>query len=1075
MRSLYSLLTLMLVLTVGLRLEAQNNSNFTEFTIEDGLVMSQIESIVQDDEGNLWVGTIGGLSQYDGQEFTNFTQKQGLAEDWISRCYFSKQSNTLWLGHRGGGISIKKTGEDRFTDLKIESHTKYSTVTAFAEDKNGNIWIGVNKVGVLKFDVKSNEVTAIKGSQSEIITSLVADKNNVLWVGSANGVMLVNIENGSVMHRLDQSNELNDNMVNNLCLAMEDEVWIATTYDGIVRVKIPSTTADYKKTLSKKYLNQEDGLTSNFVTEIYEDQKHNVWIGTKQSGIMQFSPLKDKSKENGFAKGDINVFSNKFEMRYYLANDFFEDREGNLWMGTEFGLLKYMGELFKIYDQHDDLINNLVWSILEDNDGNMWFGTSEGVSKFTFPILKGHKQYHNPTVKSYTTRNGLPENIVTAMYQDSKGKIWMGTESNGVFTINQGGVVTRKWNVANGLSDNKIFSINEDKDGNIWLGTGSGVSVIDANGAVKKYNAKDGLGGDKVYAVFTDSKGRVWLGILGGNLTVFESGKFKTFGAEEGVPQKFIIGVTEDNNKNLWFAAYSEGVLKYDGTSFKKYSLEDGLYSNSLHFITCDNENNIWVGQNVGVEKFDASSGKFVLYGKQQGFVGMETNENAVYKDRAGNIWFGTIRGVVKFNPEKDVINLKEPVTNIKSMSIYMHDIPMEDGVSYDYDQNYITFYNKGVCLTNPKEVYYKYKLEGFDDEWTVAMKRSSITYSNLAPGKYTFSVMASNNNGVWNKEPATYSFKITPPFWKTWWFYTLCVIVVVSAVVTYIKAREKRLRETQAKLEHLVEVRTEELQKEKEIVEKQNHNIKESINYARRIQEAILPPDNVVQKLLTESFILYKPKDVVSGDFYWMHKQGTKTYVAAVDCTGHGVPGAFMSLIGYNILEKVINENQKLSPSDILGKLSVEIATVLRQDDENATVKDGMDLALCSIDESNMELEFAGAYNPLYLVRKKELTELKGNKVPIGKGSAKKGVDFDNQKASLEKGDVIYLFSDGFPDQKGGPKRKKYYYPPFRDYLISISELPLEEQKNKLEQELENWRGDVEQFDDVLVLGIKV
>ncbi len=183
--------------------------------------------------------------------------------------------------------------------------------------------------------------------------------------------------------------------------------------------------------------------------------------------------------------------------------------------------------------------------------------------------------------------------------------------------------------------------------------------------------------------------------------------------------------------------------------------------------MTCDNENNIWIGQNIGIEKFDAASEKFILYGRKQGFNGIETNENAVCKDASGNIWFGTIRGAIKFDPKQDAINPVEPLTHIEQLNIFMHDAPIEQNTTYDYDQNYLTFYTKGVCLTNPDEVHYKYRMVGFNDEWTEPTKTSQITYSNLGAGDYEFQVISNNNNCVWNTEPTTYTFSITPPFGK--------------------------------------------------------------------------------------------------------------------------------------------------------------------------------------------------------------------------------------------------------------------------------------------------------------------
>jgi hypothetical protein len=363
----------------------------------------------------------------------------------------------------------------------------------------------------------------------------------------------------------------------------------------------------------------------------------------------------------------------------------------------------------------------------------------------------------------------------------------------------------------------------------------------------------------------------------------------------------------------------------------------------------------IWIGQSLGIEKYDAKERAFSLYGKLQGFSGMETNENAVYKDSKGNIWFGTLRGVIKFDPSKDKINATKPLTYIENIKIFYQNQPLENNASFSYQDNYLTFDVIGISLTNPKEVQYKYWLEGLNTEWSPPTKLSTITFSGLPPGKYTLHVKSINNSGVESSEDILYTFTITPPFWKTWWFYTLCAMAILTGIYLFIKQREQKLKERQVYLEQEVEKRTLELKKEKELVEKQNQeitqknkNITESISYAKRIQEAILPPLDLVKKALPESFILFKPKDIVSGDFYWLHETDEHILFAAVDCTGHGVPGAFMSIIGNNLLDKIVKEMRITTPSDILKTLSKELVKTLRQD-ESAEVKDGMDIALCN------------------------------------------------------------------------------------------------------------------------------
>lgn len=297
------------------------------------------------------------------------------------------------------------------------------------------------------------------------------------------------------------------------------------------------------------------------------------------------------------------------------------------------------------------------------------------------------------------------------------------------------------------------------------------------------------------------------------------------------------------------------------------------------------------------------------------------------------------------------------------------------------------------------------------------------------------------------------------------------------------IKMRED-LRENERILEDKVAQRTAEVVHQKAEIELQAQKIEvfykqvtDSIRYAKRIQEAILPPDNYVRKLVPDSFVLYKPKDIVSGDFYWFDQLGGKTYFAAVDCTGHGVPGAFMSIVGYNLLKQIMGKApQGLPPSKILDELNKGVRDTLHQKNyEDSTSKDGMDITICSFDKENFELEFAGAFNPLYLVRDGEMFEIKGNKFSVGIFLDKESKHFTNHKFKLQKGDVIYIFSDGYADQFGGPKGKKFMQNQFKNLLFDIHRKPMPEQKRILDSTIEHWRGNEDQVDDILVMGFRM
>lgn len=258
-------------------------------------------------------------------------------------------------------------------------------------------------------------------------------------------------------------------------------------------------------------------------------------------------------------------------------------------------------------------------------------------------------------------------------------------------------------------------------------------------------------------------------------------------------------------------------------------------------------------------------------------------------------------------------------------------------------------------------------------------------------------------------------------------------------------------------------------------IIEQKNKDITDSINYAKRIQHAILSDREEIKEQLPESFILFKPKDIVSGDFYWYSHRDSATFIAAADCTGHGVPGGFMSMVSNSFLNEVVNEKNILSPEKILDELRAKIISALRQKDEQSETKDGLDIALIRI--KNNTLDFAGANNPLWIISdvndKKELIELPPDKQPIGSHPNPK--PFTLHTYQLKKGDVIYLFSDGYADQFGGPRRKKFMYRQFSELILSIQDKSMNGQRQILESTIENWRGNLEQIDDILVIGVKI
>ncbi|HIA13075.1 MAG TPA: hypothetical protein EYN69_13555, partial [Flavobacteriales bacterium] len=380
---------------------------------------------------------------------------------------------------------------------------------------------------------------------------------------------------------------------------------------------------------------------------------------------------------------------------------------------------------------------------------------------------------------------------------------------------------------------------------------------------------------------------------------------------------------------------------------------------------------------------------------------------------------------------------------------------------------NHLTFEYAGISFNNPDKVFYKFRLDGLENVWSPQRKEVEAIYSGLTPGEYTFNVKSVNENGIWNTESTNFNFIISPPFWQTWWFYMLCAFVTVVGIIGFVKAREKSLMREKAILEHKVRERT------KELAEK-NKEITDSITYAQNIQRAILPSINSIEKGYEDSFVLFNPRDIVSGDFYWYAEQNGKSYLAACDCTGHGVPGAFVSMIGNNLLNQIILEKNIEKPGEILSHLNRGVKFAFTQEGEQEA-QDGMDMVLCVLDKEKGVLEYSGANNPLIFIRDGELEVLKNDRKPIG-GDTPNDFAYETKIVEVKTNDHFYLFSDGYPDQFGGDKGKKFMMKRYKEMILIHHKKTMAEQLEIYRTELRDWIGIVhEQIDDILVIGVKL
>lgn len=1086
----------------------QNPHSFSTFGKLQGLKHGTINCLLEDQFGNLWFGTGGGgVTRYDGKSFAHFTEKEGLCSNVVT-CVLEDKNGTIWFGTDGGGIT-KYDGKNfiKYTDKNGLNNNK---VLSILEDQKGNIWIGTHGGGVCKYDGKYfTHFTTKEGLANNFVKCLIEDEKGNIWMGTSGAGLC--IYDGKNFTHYNEKSGLNNAIILSLFEDKSGSIWIGTDGGGVSKYN------------GKNFMHytKSEGLVHNVIWSISEDQVGNLWFGSWGGGV---------SKYDG---KNFTNFTEKEGLSNNVILNMLEDKTGNFWLGTNGGgVAKYNGKIFTHFTGNEGLSNSYGRSIIEDKSGNLWIATYGG----------GVSKYDGKNFNHYTEKEGLCDNDVRCMLQDQAGNLWFGTFGGGVSKFD--GLTFTHLNESNGLINNYILSMFEDRAGAIWFGTnGSGVVKYSEN-TLTYFTTESGLSDNVILSIAEDQSGNLWFGSNGKGVTKFDpsadkkSGKrFIHYTDESGLSNNAVRSILEDRDGNMWFGTNGGGVCRYDGEKFTHYTENEGLSHNNILSMLQDKAGNFWFGTRFGLsklspdklkeidEKIKSNSLKetdvfFKNYSYEDGFLGIGVNGgNTIYQDKNGIIWIGANDRLTAFHPEGENKTIAAPKIQLTSIDLFNESIlwsllekkkdsvlTLGNGVSvgdfeFDeiikwyglpknlslaYNNNYLTFQFSGISMHQPKQIKYQYKLEGIDKNWSAISTRTEAPYGNLPNGTFTFKVKAMNSDGVWS-ETLDYTFTIRPPWWKTWWFRLTYSAAFIISLFVIFRWRTASLRKRQKQLEQTVEERTEELvqknqlvEKQKEIVEEKNKKILDSITYAKRIQEAILPGIQKWKERIPQSSILYLPKDIVAGDFYWMEKNDHFIYVAAGDCTGHGIPGALVSVICSNALTLAVVEEKLTETNEILDRVR-EIIVEKLSGNEAETVRDGMDICLIRISKNRKDkIQYSGANRPLWLARNKELIEYKPDKQAISFTETPK--PFTALEITVQELDTLYLFTDGYADQFGGynlsegrQAGKKFMIKRLKELLITIANEPLDLQKENLKKTFTSWKGDLDQVDDVCVIVLRV
>lgn len=741
---------MLLLAAAPLLLHAQQYG-FQQWTPAQGLAQSQVRCIAQDSKGFLWFGTLGGASRFDGREFLNLALQEGLPDAHVS-AMATTADGSLWLGT--GSQLVRRSGETMLTEtLPVEA--RGARIQGLAAAGN-TLFIGTDGGGCFVRD--STGIKALPGhlaGMSAYVRCLALTNDGTLLIGTRAGAWRYEGERFTAIPLDGDSTRT----VTAVAAGTDGSWWVGTSTHGLYHVDRSGTLAHY---------DQEAGLLLDHVRCILVDAQRRVWVGSKFGlNLLEEERMRVFTIHQGMPNDNITAA--------------FQDRNGDLWFGTDgAGFIRYAGERFVTFTLKDGLCSDLVMSITPDASGQLWLGTYDnGVCT-------------SDGLARVTTLEGLPNNTVWCGARDPQGRLWLGT-SNGLACIVRGEV--QDLPVLDSLADQRILALHVTPDGTVWCGMRDGLARVGADGSLKVYDAEEGVVGRSIRSITSDEQGRLWLASENG-LYRFENGRAQRWTTAEGLCNNTVQSLCRDHQGRLWIGT-TNGISCWDGKAFTTVRPADDFGSNFIDLLQLDAEGLLWIGTNNGLYQLDTRTfgqGAVQLqhFGTAHGLRSLEFNLNASYLDERGRIYFGSTGGTVLYRTQGDTAGRTAPPPQVHLMGIrsFLQRTDWKDqssgsdsdglpiGLQLAYRRNYLTFDYVGISLSEPDELRYRYRLQGYDQDWLPATDARFASYSNLSHGDYTFEVAASLDGITWS-EPARFSFHIERPYWLQWWFFLLCTAVI--------------------------------------------------------------------------------------------------------------------------------------------------------------------------------------------------------------------------------------------------------------------------------------------------------
>lgn len=789
-KSVHILVYLLFYMILWEQLSAQQY-RFRTYSLEEGLPQSEVTDLLEDSRGILWIATNGGgVARFNGQVFKVLNQEDGLVYNRVKRLYEDSKKN-LWF--------ITERGASRYDGRRFYNYTEkdlFSNGTYFevSEDSKGNLWFlsKKDKGTVRLFYWNQNNFIDFS---LQYLTLL--QNNSIISIGiNAQDDLIIQTEKGFFEYKNDK---LIESPINTLLPYPLGNIRL---YGQTKNKKVRLLVENPSEKQVELYFYQNGKLEKvhdlgNFsikdLLHLTEDRQSNFWYSVDKRGVYRIDPQANRfnlSVKNGLPTTRIDMI--------------LVTKNRNVWLSSYGkGLIQYFGDTFTQFYVEAGLETGLVWAITQDKEGGLWVGETGEQPLCRFD---GSRFIRVPVEgNSYLKR-------ISDIAFDQDGTMLVGS-SRGVWYY-RGGTLRNASQRYNLPEEMQITAIQVTKQG-IWFASyQNGLYFYDATSQKTNWlNSKNtNLVSDLVNDIFEDTKGNIWVCTNYG-ISVYRDGQFTNFSKKEGLPNEYALTASEDKNGCIWIATLG-GLLKYTPQTQKFLFLqqENGILSNNIYSVLVDTKNQVWLGTQLGISRLRLDKQSNIIsiknYSKNSGFTGLEANEKAIFEDQQGNIWFGTVRGLIRYEPHKESEEEEKIQLSITDVDLYLQNTDWLDkklskfhdglfewsfvprNLRLPYDQNYLSFHFEVSNHNYYDNIRYQWKLDGLETEWSKLSSKTEAVYTNLPPNRYTFKVRAITADGLQSSEIVSYSFRITPAFWQTWWFAFAIFLFIALVIIFFVRQR---------------------------------------------------------------------------------------------------------------------------------------------------------------------------------------------------------------------------------------------------------------------------------------------